>query len=138
MNLEAGELSVRQALERAGGDPVERNRLTAERRRLLAKLDATKDRAERGRLTSKLSQVRQQLKAVRTTVRFAEPKTNRSRRTITIPGLVTDALRAHRLRQLEERLAAGARWRESGLVFTSTVGTPLDERNLNRLFKAIL
>ena len=76
--------------------------------------------------------------AVRTTVRFAEPKTNRSRRTITIPGLVTDALRAHRLRQLEERLAAGARWRESGLVFTSTVGTPLDERNLNRLFKAIL
>ena len=26
----------------------------------------------------------------------------------------------------------------SGLVFTSTVGTPLDERNLNRLFKAIL
>ena len=34
--------------------------------------------------------------------------------------------------------AAGARWRESGLVFTSTVGTPLDERNLNRLFKAIL
>ena len=138
VNLESGKLSVRQALERAGGDPVERNRLTAERRRLLAKLDATKDRAERGRLTSKLSQVRQQLKAVRTTVRFAEPKTNRSRRTITIPGLVTDALRAHRLRQLEERLAAGARWRESGLVFTSTVGTPLDERNLNRLFKAIL
>ena len=138
VDLEAGVLSVRQTLERAGGDPVERRRLTAERRQLLARLDGTKDRAERDRLASKLVAVRQQLKAVRTTVRFAEPKTTRSRRTITIPAVVIDALRAHRMRQLEERLAAGPRWREFGLVFTSTVGTPLDERNLNRLFKTIL
>ena len=120
------------------GDPVERKRLTVERGRLLARLDATKDASERQRLTSKLVEVRQQLKAVRSTVRFAEPKTSRSRRTITMPALVADALRAHRMRQLEERLAAEARWHESGLVFTSTLGTPLDERNLNRLFKAIL
>ena len=138
VDLEAGELSVRQTLERAGGDPVERSRLTAERRRLTRKLDATKERAERDRLTSKLVEVREQLKAVRTTVQFAEPKTSRSRRTITIPALVADTLRAHRTRQLVERMVAGARWRESGLVFTSAVGTPLDERNLNRLFKAIL
>ena len=138
VDLEAGVLSVRQTLERSGGDPVERQRLTAERRRLLAKLDATKDPAERQRLASKLLEVRQQLKTVRSTVRFAEPKTSRSRRTITMPALVAEALGAHRMRQLEERQAAGARWRESGLVFTSTVGTPLDERNLNRLFKAIL
>ena len=138
VDLEAGALSVRQTLERSGGDPVERKRLTAERRRLLANLDATKDPAERQRLTSRLVEVRRQLKAVRSTVRFAEPKTSRSRRTITMPALVADALRAHRMRQVEERLAAGARWRESGLVFTSTLGTPLDERNLNRLFKAIL
>ena len=48
------------------------------------------------------------------------------------------ALRAHRKRQVEERLAAGPRWREAGLVFTSSVGTPLDARNLTRTFKAIL
>ena len=64
----------------------------------MKKLDATKERAERDRLTSKLVEVREQLKAVRTTVQFAEPKTSRSRRTITIPALVADTLRAHRTR----------------------------------------
>ena len=138
VDLEAGVLSVRQTLERAGGDPVARRRLTAQRRQLLDELDATRDRVVRDRLTTRLARVRQQLKAAQTTIRFAEPKTKRSRRTITIPEIVTDALRAHRKRQVEERLAAGPRWREAGLVFTSSVGTPLDARNLTRTFKAIL
>ncbi len=29
-------------------------------------------------------------------------------------------------------------WQNSNLVFTSTIGTPLDERNVRRAFKAIL
>jgi integrase len=36
------------------------------------------------------------------------------------------ALRAHRARQLEERLAAGPLWTDHGLVFTNRVGRPLD------------
>ncbi len=32
----------------------------------------------------------------------------------------------------------GGRWRDSGLVFTTTIGTPLDPRNVDRQFKAIL
>ncbi len=38
----------------------------------------------------------------------------------------------------EERLAAGRRWRDSGVVFTTTIGTPLDPRNVHREFKTIL
>jgi integrase len=38
----------------------------------------------------------------------------------------------------QQRLLASARWVESGLVFTSAIGTPLDERNVRREFKAIL
>jgi hypothetical protein len=34
------------------------------------------------------------------------------------------ALRSHRVRQLEARLAAGGRWQDRGFVFTSAVGTP--------------
>ena len=49
--------------------------------------------------------------------RFEEPKTDRSRRTITMPGVVAAALRRHRTRQLEEQLAAGPEWHqiEAGL-----------------------
>lgn len=70
--------------------------------------------------------------------RFGDPKTERSRRTIKLPGVVTAALRRHRRRQLEERLAAGARWVDSGLVFTSRIGTAVDRSSLQKAFKALL
>ena len=68
----------------------------------------------------------------------AEPKTDRSRRALFLPDGVIRALKAHRLRQLQKRLAAGPRWQDSGLIFTSGVGTPLEPRNLFRSFKALL
>lgn len=68
------------------------------------------------------------------------PKTARSRRTLVLPTVVAEALRAHKVRQLEERLAMGAAWRgwEHDLVFTTTIGTPLDARNVLRHFHALL
>jgi hypothetical protein len=42
------------------------------------------------------------------------------------------------LGQNEERLLAGSRWRKTGIVFTSSIGTPLDERNVRREFYAFL
>ena len=60
------------------------------------------------------------------------PKTEKSRRTLRIPQSVTDALRVHRDQQNFERATAGARWTDSGLLFVSTVGTPLDPRNVLR------
>ena len=35
-------------------------------------------------------------------------------------------------------MAAGSEWSDSGLVFTTDTGRPLDGRNVTRLFKAIL
>jgi integrase len=55
-----------------------------------------------------------------------------------MPPTVCRALRSHRARQLEERLVAGPLWQESDLVFTSSVGTPLDSRNVTRRFQAAL
>src|SRR5262249_43489124 len=51
-----------------------------------------------------------------------EPKTEKSRRLLPLPSLLVTALRNHRIRQLEERLALGSDWQESGFVFTSTIG----------------
>ena len=48
------------------------------------------------------------------------------------------ALRQHRAKQLQERLLAGTQWQENGLVFPSTIGTPLEPRNVHRLFHKAL
>jgi integrase len=55
-----------------------------------------------------------------------------------MPAVVVNALKSHRTRQLEERMAAGSAWEDSGLVFTSPIGTPLDPRNVTREFHALL
>ena len=49
-----------------------------------------------------------------------------------LPGMAVDALREHRSRQAADRLAAGPAWVDSGLVFTTAHGTPIEPRNLNR------
>jgi integrase len=48
------------------------------------------------------------------------------------------AIRAHRRRQLEERLLAGRRWRDSDFVLTTTVGTPLDPNRVRRVLRDVL
>ena len=69
---------------------------------------------------------------------FATPKTPRSRRKIELSNTARAALRAHRKRQLEERIQKAGLWEDQGLVFPSTIGTPLSHRNVVRSFKALL
>lgn len=71
------------------------------------------------------------------TVIVAHPKTTRSRRTVRITDDCVKALRAQRTRQAAERLRAGEHWVDHGLVFPSSIGTPLDPRNLTRAFHAL-
>ena len=51
-----------------------------------------------------------------------------------MPPLVVEVLQRHRERQDKERVAAGDAWVETGLVFTTTLGTPIDPSNLRREF----
>lgn len=83
--------------------------------------------------------VRKQLQRIDGTLQLKDLKNARSKRTriLPLPPSLMAKLKAHRARQLEERLAAGKRWRDSGLVFTSTIGTPLDARNVLRRFQAL-
>jgi len=66
-----------------------------------------------------------------------DTKTAKSRRTLALPQTAIQALSEHRRRQAEDRLAAGALWQDHGLVFTSTIGTPLDGANVRREFRRI-
>ena len=68
---------------------------------------------------------------------FTEPKSDRSRRTLTIPQTCVTALRAHKVGQAAERLAAGPEWDDQDLVFTTHTGRPIDPANQLRHFKRI-
>jgi integrase len=64
-------------------------------------------------------------------------KTKKSRRTLRLPAAAVEALRSQRVRESEERLRAGPLWHDGGLVFASTVGTPLDASHVRRAFKKV-
>jgi integrase len=66
-----------------------------------------------------------------------DTKTPESRRTLALPRKCVEALREHRVRQAEDRLAAGPLWQDHGLVFASAVGTPMDDHNVRRMFRAV-
>ncbi len=66
---------------------------------------------------------------------ITEPKSARSRRTIPLSPGVVALLKAQRVTQAAERLHAGEQWTDSGLVFTTEFGAPVDPRYLHRTVK---
>jgi integrase len=60
-------------------------------------------------------------------------KTDRSRRTIPLSPAAVALLRRHRVTQLEERMRAANQWADTGLVFTTELGSVVDPRNLLRV-----
>jgi integrase len=66
-----------------------------------------------------------------------DTKTEKSRRTLKLPTEAAKALRALHTRQAARRLAAGAAWKDHGLVFCTSVGTPLSAANVRRSFRTI-
>jgi integrase len=66
-----------------------------------------------------------------------DTKTKKSRRTLELPEEVVRALRKHHRRQAKDKLKAGKRWQEHGLVFSTKLGTPLDSSSVRRTFRTI-
>jgi integrase len=56
----------------------------------------------------------------------AEPKTQKSRRAIIIASFALKSLKAHRVRQEEEKKKAGIYWQEHDYVFCTSLGTHLN------------
>ena len=82
--------------------------------------------------------VRYQLQRLNGKVQLVEPKTAMSRRTLALPDSIVASLEAHRERQARERHLAGSRWVETGLVFTTPIGTALDGPNVTKRFQRLL
>lgn len=82
---------------------------------------------DKGELT-----VRHTLSRVDGALVLTEPKTDRSRRRVPLHAGVVTALKGWRTQQLQERLAAGDQWTDSGVVFATELGTMVDPRNMLR------
>ena len=73
-----------------------------------------------------------------TVPKYAPTKTKFGRRVVDLGVQTIEILRKHLERQQNERLTAGDRWVENGLIFTTRFGTPIHPRNLLREFKTLL
>lgn len=71
-------------------------------------------------------------------VHFSDTKTKYGRRSIVLGSHSIEVLKEQMVRQEMERRAAGSNWRENGLIFTTSIGTPIHPRNLLRDFKILL
>ena len=63
------------------------------------------------------------------------PKTESSRRTLNIPPSVRLAFKRHQDWQATRRNRAGSLWMDSEMVFTTSIGTPVDQTNNLKNFK---
>jgi integrase len=82
--------------------------------------------------------VEQQLQRVDGKLTLVPLKTSQSRRTLPMPDIISDGLRLHQGKQQRERRAAGSRWQDTGLVFTTPIGTGLDGPNVTKGFQRLL
>lgn len=78
--------------------------------------------------------VSKQLQRFNGKLQLVEPKTKRSRRSLAMPSTITRGLSHHRSIQAGERQIAGSRWIETGLVFTTPIGTGLEGTNITKEF----
>lgn len=70
---------------------------------------------------------------------FSLPKTAKGRRRIRLTPETVEALTKHRIGQNRARLRQGSSWQDQGLVFCSSVGTPMNPDNfIKRQYKPLL
>jgi integrase len=79
--------------------------------------------------------VRKTLEQTRSGVRFKEPKSAKSRRSVVLPPIAVEALRRHRVEQAKEKLLFGPDYQDYDLVFPMPGGTPWEPDKFSDLFR---
>ena len=78
--------------------------------------------------------VGEQLQRVRRQLLRRQVKTESSEAGLPVPDICITALKLRKEQQEQDREQHGDRWEETGLVFTTRYGTPIESRNFNRSF----
>lgn len=74
----------------------------------------------------------------KTAIVIGKPKTKKGNRELPLQKAILKKLEKHELQQKEERVKLGPLWNNTGLVFTSEVGTNVDPRKLLEVFHKLL
>lgn len=69
---------------------------------------------------------------------WSEPKTAKSRRLIPLPEIAVEVLKAHRKRQLEQRLRLGDMYHDEDLVFARPDGSPYNGDHVSQHFAILV
>ena len=80
-------------------------------------------------LDARTMHIRRTLSRAKSGPRFTPPNNGKGRQ-VKLGELAVAALRRHSLRQNEQRLVAGAAWRDNDLVFANPVGEPLSPNGI--------
>lgn len=81
--------------------------------------------------------VRQQVQRIKGRLHFGPVKTRAGSRDLPLLGLAAQALADRREAQEHDRARLGAAWTDTGLIFTTKTGRPVEPRNLVRSFVRI-
>jgi integrase len=81
--------------------------------------------------------IRQQLQRVKGELRLYPVKTAAGRRDLPLLPVVQDMLKIRRDVQAANRLELGRAWEDTGLIFSTKTGRPVEPRNLLRSFRRI-
>jgi integrase len=84
-----------------------------------------------------LIHVRRQLRVIDGTPILMDLKSRNSRRTVPLVGPVATIVRAHRKRQIAQRLEAGVPWSEDGHVFAWADGRPISDSHVRDHWHAL-
>jgi len=71
-------------------------------------------------------------------LRFKEPKTQKASRTVMMPAIAVEALKAHKVQQAEHRLMLGPAYEDHGLVFARDDGLPWPPDTFSTAFAALI
>lgn len=82
--------------------------------------------------------VRQTVVAPANQIQFSTPKTAKGIRSIALDGGTVEALRAHRRRQAQERLAFGPDYADNSLVFCQPDGMPMQPNAFTKTFDRLV
>ena len=82
--------------------------------------------------------VSQTLQRLEGRLQLEPPKSDRSRRRVPLPAVTVTALKRHHAQAVAEAAKRGGSVEPTDLLFTSTIGTPLEPRNANRAFTQLL
>ncbi|WP_125263438.1 tyrosine-type recombinase/integrase [Streptomyces alboflavus] len=88
-------------------------------------------------LDKRVIRVRKQRQRVGGEAYEDDPKGRRRKQALPLPAICVAPLRWQRMRQASMRERAGSDWQESGYVFTTRTGRPVEPRNVYRSFTRV-